>query len=245
MGGSNCHASVALATAYPGLTFTVQDLAKAIAHGPSLLAKEPEELRARITCQEHDFFTSQPVTDADVYLLRMVFHDWLDPEALTILRHLMPILMSRPLIRKANDDISESNISEEEGNSIRSSSSPTLRWSASSSNRRNSTRAGIELGNSHNGHQNGHRSHARLLIMDTVLPESSTQPSLEESLLRVRDLTMLQAFNGKERSLAGWKDLFAAASAKFAGDAGHLEIVSIHRPFGSLMSVLELAFVSS
>ena len=36
----------------------------------------------------HDFFTPQPIKDADVYLLRMVLHDWSDKYCLRILRHI-------------------------------------------------------------------------------------------------------------------------------------------------------------
>jgi 6-hydroxytryprostatin B O-methyltransferase len=38
-----------------------------------------------------------------------------------------------------------------------------------------------------------------LLIMDTVLPMPRSVPVSEERIVRVRDLTMLQAFNSKER----------------------------------------------
>lgn len=40
----------------------------------------------RIQFVEHDFFTPQPVKDGDIYLLRMVLHDWPDDKAVDILR---------------------------------------------------------------------------------------------------------------------------------------------------------------
>lgn len=42
----------------------------------------------RIEFVEHDFFTPQPVKDADVYLLRMILHDWPDEKAVAILKHI-------------------------------------------------------------------------------------------------------------------------------------------------------------
>lgn len=38
--------------------------------------------------EEHDFFQSQPVTNASVFYLRTVLHDWPDSLALNILQHL-------------------------------------------------------------------------------------------------------------------------------------------------------------
>lgn len=37
---------------------------------------------------EHNFFEPQPVKDADVYLMRMILHDWPDEKAVAILKHL-------------------------------------------------------------------------------------------------------------------------------------------------------------
>ena len=41
---------------------------------------------------EHDFFTPQPVKDAQVYYIRRVFHDWQDEEACKILRAVVPAM---------------------------------------------------------------------------------------------------------------------------------------------------------
>ena len=46
----------------------------------------------RIEFVEHDFFTPQPVKDADVYLLRMVIHDWADEDAVRILKELTKVM---------------------------------------------------------------------------------------------------------------------------------------------------------
>lgn len=36
----------------------------------------------------HDFFTPQPIQDADLFMLRFVIHDWADREAIKILKNL-------------------------------------------------------------------------------------------------------------------------------------------------------------
>ena len=78
------------------------------------------------------------------------------------------------------------------------------------------------------------KADSRLLIMDTVLPMPGSVPVSVERIVRVRDLTMAQAFNSKERDLDDWKDLLAAADPK-------LQLVRVVQPFGSTMSVLEVA----
>lgn len=74
---------------------------------------------------------------------------------------------------------------------------------------------------------------SKLLIMDTVLPKPGSVPVSIERLVRVRDMTMLQTFNSKERDLDDWKALLAGA------DVG-LHLVNVIQPFGSALSVLEV-----
>ena len=78
---------------------------------------------------------------------------------------------------------------------------------------------------------------SRLLIMDTVLPTPGSVPVSIERIVRVRDLTMLQAFNSKERDLDDWKNLLAITDSR-------LQLVRVVQPFGSAMSVLEVALGS-
>lgn len=75
---------------------------------------------------------------------------------------------------------------------------------------------------------------SRLLIMDTVLPKPGSVPVSVERIVRVRDMTMIQAFNSKERDLDGWKDLLVATDPK-------LQLVGVNQPYGSAMSILEVA----
>ena len=52
----------------------------------------PEKYRGRVRFQQHDFFTPQPIKDADIYFLRFILHDWPDEECISILRNLVPAL---------------------------------------------------------------------------------------------------------------------------------------------------------
>jgi 6-hydroxytryprostatin B O-methyltransferase len=71
-----------------------------------------------------------------------------------------------------------------------------------------------------------------LLIMDMVLPEPGSEPSTFEATLRQKDLTMIQAFNAKERESEEWRALLARVVPK-------LTIRAIRRPSGSELSVIE------
>lgn len=74
--------------------------------------------------------------------------------------------------------------------------------------------------------------------MDTVLPLPGSISTVEEAPLRVRDLTMIQAFNSKERELGVFDKLFSHAS----DDAGCLKLKNIIKPPGNVMSVMEVAY---
>ena len=165
-----------MAEAFPQLRFIVQDLPDTISNSAAILSAQPDTIRMRITAQSYDIFNPQPVKDADVYLLRMILHDWPAAEAQAILKnHLEPL--------KAN-------------------------------------------------------SRTRLVIMDTVLPPPGSTGVVEEALLRVRDLTMIQAFNSKERELQDFVDLFTRVED---GD-GCLVLRKMVKPPGSVMSVLEVVY---
>ena len=78
----------------------------------------------------------------------------------------------------------------------------------------------------------------RLLIMDTILPDPGTVDAVDESLMRYRDLTMMQVFNTKERELSEFKDLFEKA-----GDhEGRLILKNVRKSPGSALSVIEVAY---
>ncbi|RSL69095.1 hypothetical protein CEP53_002351 [Fusarium sp. AF-6] len=71
---------------------------------------------------------------------------------------------------------------------------------------------------------------SRLLIMDMVLPKPGSGSRTFEAALRQKDLTMIQAFNAKERETEEWTDLLAKVG---------LTIRAIERPAGSELSVIE------
>ncbi|OCL11850.1 O-methyltransferase [Glonium stellatum] len=89
IGGSHGFVCVALAKRFPRMKFVVQDLPKTVADGPS---KIPPELSDRIEFQAHDFYTDQPVKDADVYFFRWIIHNQSDKYGVKILRALIPAL---------------------------------------------------------------------------------------------------------------------------------------------------------
>jgi hypothetical protein len=88
IGGSHGKAMVAIAEKYPSLRFIVQDLP------PTIAARRPipPEFDNSVSFMEHDFFTPQPITGADVYLFRWIFHNWPDKHCIRILKNLVPAL---------------------------------------------------------------------------------------------------------------------------------------------------------
>ena len=89
VGGSQGEISIAIAQSFPLLSCIVQDRPEVIADKEATV---PMELRNRVTFMAHDFFTQQPVKNADVYLLRWILHDWPDKYAIQILKALVPAL---------------------------------------------------------------------------------------------------------------------------------------------------------
>ena len=74
--------------------------------------------------------------------------------------------------------------------------------------------------------------------MDTVLPPPGSTSVVEEALLRVRDLTMMQTFNSRERELGEFEELFKQA----ADGEGRLVLRNLVKPPGSMLSVMEVAY---
>lgn len=79
---------MALADRFPQIRFVVQDLPKNAEAGRELAEESNKPPAKRVTFQSHDFTNSQPLRSADVYLLRMILHDWPDEEAVGIVRNL-------------------------------------------------------------------------------------------------------------------------------------------------------------
>jgi 6-hydroxytryprostatin B O-methyltransferase len=70
--------------------------------------------------------------------------------------------------------------------------------------------------------------------MDTVLPMPGRISSVVERQLRVRDLAMLQLHGNHERTEEDWNAIFASTNPP-------LRVVETNLPFGSEMSIMELA----
>ncbi|KAF2265350.1 S-adenosyl-L-methionine-dependent methyltransferase [Lojkania enalia] len=88
IGGSGGHDSFELAKSYPNLNIVVQDLREC---GPIFEKNVPTDLKSRVSFREHSFFNPQPV-EADIYLIKLILHDWPDKECIDILRALRPSL---------------------------------------------------------------------------------------------------------------------------------------------------------
>lgn len=59
---------------------------------PGFEASLPKPLASRVSFQEHDVFTPQPVQHADVYIFRQVFHDWPDAYCITMIQQVVPAM---------------------------------------------------------------------------------------------------------------------------------------------------------
>lgn len=88
LGGSDGNMMIAISRAFPSLHCIVQDLPSQIQRAPAV----PDDITDRVIMQAHDFFTPQPVSGADVYFFRWIFHNWADKYCLRILENLIPAL---------------------------------------------------------------------------------------------------------------------------------------------------------
>ena len=89
VGGSQGHVSAFLAGKHPHLRFIVQDLPEVVSES-QLTYQIPDTVRDRVSLMASDFFEPQKVSDADVFLIRHIFHNWSDSYCLKILRNLIP-----------------------------------------------------------------------------------------------------------------------------------------------------------
>ena len=89
VGGGYGSFSIALAQRFSSIRCIVQDRSEVVREARTKL---PSDLAERISFMEHDFFTEQPVKDADLFFLRWILHDWSDMHAIRILQSLIPTL---------------------------------------------------------------------------------------------------------------------------------------------------------
>ncbi|GAW14657.1 hypothetical protein ANO14919_040600 [Xylariales sp. No.14919] len=92
VGGADGAVSLILAKdkKWPHLSFIIQDAsATLLSQGRDQL---PAEYESRFMFQEYDFFTPQPVTNAELFLIRQCLHNWADEDCVKILRGFVPAL---------------------------------------------------------------------------------------------------------------------------------------------------------
>ncbi|KAI0912396.1 sterigmatocystin 8-O-methyltransferase [Ustulina deusta] len=90
VGGSAGHDAILLARKYPDLKLIVQDMPMV---RPVFEADLPDDVRDRVSFVEHDLYKPQP-TEADIYMFKLIFHDYSESEAAKILNALTPRLRS-------------------------------------------------------------------------------------------------------------------------------------------------------
>lgn len=74
---------------------------------------------------------------------------------------------------------------------------------------------------------------SHIVIMDVLLPEPGSVPSVAERELRMYDIGMMQRFNGQERDLGEWTEVLEAADPR-------LKIRGVKTPVGSYMSIIDV-----
>lgn len=93
VGGGVGTSSLVLAETFPELKIVVQDRPSVVEEGTKLWnTKLPKALESgQVKLQGHDFFTAQPITNASVFLLKQIMHDWSDSYASKILVELRKV----------------------------------------------------------------------------------------------------------------------------------------------------------
>ncbi|KAI0406576.1 S-adenosyl-L-methionine-dependent methyltransferase [Xylaria palmicola] len=90
VGSSYGEAAITLARAFPSLSLVVQGIDKrTILKAES---RKPADVADRVRYMTHDFFTEQPIREANVYLYRACLRNWSNKYAVRILRALIPAL---------------------------------------------------------------------------------------------------------------------------------------------------------
>ena len=89
VGGGLGHVSQVLIEHNSRASCIVEDSPDVVVQGQESL---PADSRNRISFKAHDFFQEQPVKGADIYLLRLVLHDWSDKYSKMIIKALIPAL---------------------------------------------------------------------------------------------------------------------------------------------------------
>ena len=95
IGGSSGTFAFAIARALPGIHCIVQDRPEVVVAAANAI---PKDVAKRVSFMAHDFFTEQPIQNADIYLLRWILHDWSDAYCIRLLKALTPALKNNARI---------------------------------------------------------------------------------------------------------------------------------------------------
>ncbi|KAF8326437.1 S-adenosyl-L-methionine-dependent methyltransferase, partial [Amanita rubescens] len=90
VGGGIGSAPLALARDHSNLKIVIQDRQPVVENGIAIWKQKlPDALSSgRVQFQAHDFLTAQPQTNASIYFIKNVLHNWSDKYCLTILKQL-------------------------------------------------------------------------------------------------------------------------------------------------------------
>ncbi|PPQ92437.1 hypothetical protein CVT25_008658 [Psilocybe cyanescens] len=90
VGGGVGSEAMKIAQAHPDLKLIVQDTENVVANGIKFFRNKFIQglTSGQVTFQVHDFFTPNPVTNARVFFLRFILHDWPDATCIQILKNL-------------------------------------------------------------------------------------------------------------------------------------------------------------
>ncbi|KAI1312683.1 putative O-methyltransferase [Xylaria venustula] len=91
VGGGSGHVSIYLATEFPNLSFLVQDV------NPVMLEEGPKradysQVHDRVSFMQYSFYDPQPVTDAGLFFLRQVIHNYPDDVCVKIFKSFVPAM---------------------------------------------------------------------------------------------------------------------------------------------------------
>jgi hypothetical protein len=95
VGGSRGTILYTIARAFPNPKFIIQDLPEMVFEAQNQVGVE-KSIASRVSFLPHNFFTTQPVKNAEVYFLRMILHNYSDKYAVKILHLLMPAMKKGP-----------------------------------------------------------------------------------------------------------------------------------------------------
>ncbi|KAK5997658.1 O-methyltransferase sol2 [Cladobotryum mycophilum] len=91
VGGGSGHVSIYLATAFPKLSFVVQDVNTVmLEQGPKRVDFSP--VKDRVSFMQYSFYEPQPITDAGLFFLRQVIHNYPDDICVKIFQSFVPAM---------------------------------------------------------------------------------------------------------------------------------------------------------